>query len=254
MTSFLSELKSRGEVLYYFGLICLVLALVFIAMVSISDLQVKGVNAYWKPFKFAISIGLYAWTMVWLCSYLSNFNLKLFSFFIVAALGFELIYIGVQAHRGQLSHYNLSTPFYNFMYVLMAGAAAAVSFYTAYIGFLFFKNDFPNLPASYLWGIRLGIIIFVIFSLEGFVMGSRLSHTIGGMDGGPGLPLVNWSTKFGDPRVAHFIGMHALQLLPLLSFYFIQNVTVVFIASTGYFLLAAFTLWQALAGRPLIGF
>lgn len=134
----------------------------------------------------------------------------------------------------------------------MAAAATLVTLWTAYLGILFFQKQFPQLPGYYLWSIRLGIFLFVVFSLEGFVMGSRLSHTIGGPDGNHGIPFLGWSLKFGDPRVAHFIGMHALQVLPILAFYIFRNVKLTIAAGLLYGLLAVWVLAQALAGKPFL--
>jgi hypothetical protein len=193
--------------------------------------------------------------MGWFVHYLGDFKvLNAFNWSVVILLGFEILYIGIQAGRGLLSHYNMSTPFYGGMYVLMAVAATGVSIWTAYIGLLFFKGSFTGLPDYYLWGIRLGIIIFVIFSLEGFVMGSQLSHTIGGADGNHGIWFLGWSKLFGDPRVAHFIGMHALQVIPFMAYYALKNVKLTMALGFIYFVLAVFTLIQALQGKPFIKF
>lgn len=252
LIAFIETLKSRNESLYYFGMVCLVASILFLVLSKITNIEVNNINAWYKPFKFSFSIFLYAWTMAWYCQYLPNFNVKLFNWTIIVLLGFEIFYIAFQAGKGQLSHFNLSTPFYSTMYSLMALAATVVTLYTAYVAVLFFTNQFPDLPNYYLWSIRLGLIIFVIFSFEGFVMGSKLSHTIGGADGGPGIPFLNWSTKFGDPRVAHFIGMHALQLLPLLSYYLLKDIQLTFLLSILYLLLSVYTLMLALQGKPLI--
>ena len=173
---------------------------------------------------------------------------------VIILLGFEIVYIAIQAKRKQLSHFNQSAPFYIFMYSLMGFAATVVTFYTAYVGLLFCFTRFPNLPDYYIWSIRFGILIFVVFAFEGFVMGSRLTHTIGGEMGGEGIPILNWSTKFGDPRVAHFIGMHALQVLPLLSYFILKNTFLVFVLAILYFALSVFTLRQALRGKPFYNF
>jgi len=250
MQDFLLSLKSKNEPLFYFGLVCFLFAVIFIALTRVSTVQINNVNAWYKPFKFAASTVFFAWSMAWYCSYLPNFNIKFFNWSVIILLGFEIVYIAIQANRGQLSHFNISTPFYSFLYSMMAFAASAVTIYTAYVGLLFFTNEFPTLPNHYLWAIRLGIIIFVVFAFEGFVMGSRLTHTIGGPDGGSGIPILNWSTKFGDPRIAHFIGMHALQVLPIVSFYLIKNTKATLFVGVLYGLLAVFTLVQALKGKP----
>jgi hypothetical protein len=190
--------------------------------------------------------------MAWYCYYLPNFNIKLFNWSVILLLGFEIFYIAFQASKGQLSHYNLSTPVYSFLFSMMALAATLVTLYTAYVGLLFFTNSFPELPNYYVWAIRLGIIIFVVFSFEGFAMGSRLSHSVGALNDNSNWFIVGWSKTVGDLRVAHFIGMHALQVLPVLSYYVFKNTKLTVGLSVVYGLLALLTLYQALNGKPLV--
>lgn len=211
-----------------------------------------GVNAWYKPFKFAFSTFTYAWAMAWYCSYLPNFNVYLFNWSTILLLGFEIIYIAIQAGKGQLSHYNLSTGFYSAMYSLMAIAASLVTLYTAYIGWLFFKHSFADLPDYYVWAIRLGIVVFVIFSFEGFAMGSRLNHSVGALNDNSNLFILGWSKTVGDLRVAHFVGMHALQALPIISYYALKNVKLTIAFAFLYGILAMLTLIQALQGKPFL--
>ncbi len=252
MIDFLQQLKNRNESLFYYGLICLILSLIFIILTKISNTQVFNVNAWYKPFKFAFSTFLFVWAMAWYCYYLPNFNIKLFNWSVIILLGFEIFYIAFQASKGQLSHYNISTPIYSALYSIMAIAASLVTLYTAYVGILFFTNSFPDLPNYYLWAIRLGIIIFVIFSFEGFAMGSRLNHSVGAVNDNSNWFIIGWSKTVGDLRVSHFIGMHALQVLPILSYYILKNTKLTIGLSIVYGILALLTLIQALQGKPLI--
>ena len=252
MIEFLENLKTRNETLFYYGLVCLGFSILFLILTRITDTQVYGVNAWYKPFKFAFSTFLFAWSMAWYCYYLPDFNIRIFNWSVIVLLGFEIFYIALQASRGQLSHYNTSTPLYSVLFSLMALAASAVTLYTAYVGLLFFKNDFPTLPNYYLWAIRLGIIIFVVFSFEGFAMGSRLSHSVGAMNDNSNWFILGWSKTVGDLRVSHFIGMHALQVLPFLSHYVLKNTKLTIGLSVIYGLLALITLLQAIQGKPLV--
>jgi hypothetical protein len=249
MIYFIETLRSRNETLFNFGLICLVFTIVFFVLSKTTSTEVFGINAYIKPFKFAVSTYFYSWTMAWFIGYLPNFNPTIFNWIIIITLGFEIFYIALQASKGELSHYNVSSPIKSFLYTMMALMATIATIATAYIAVLFFGNSVSELPDYYLWSIRLGLIIFVIFSFEGFAMGSRMTHTIGGLDGSKGIPILNWSFTHGDLRIAHFIGMHALQIIPMLSFYLLKNTKITIGLGILYFGLAVFTLVQALQGK-----
>lgn len=251
MIEFIQQLKHRNETMFYYGLLCLALSIIFIVLTKFTNTQVHNVNAWYKPFKFAFSTFLFAWAMAWYCYYLPDFNIKLFNWLVIILLGFEIFYIALQASKGQLSHYNLSTPVYAALYSMMALAATLVTLYAAYIGYLFFKNSFPELPAYYVWAIRLGITLFVIFSFEGFAMGSRLNHSVGALNDNSNWFIVGWSKTVGDLRVAHFIGMHALQVLPILSYFVLKNTKLTIGLSIIYGIIATLTLIQALQAKPL---
>ena len=83
MFTFIRDLKIRNEQLFYFGLICLGLALIFLILTKLTTTQVHSVNAWYKPFKFAFSVFLFSWAMGWYCYYLSNFNIKPFNWAII---------------------------------------------------------------------------------------------------------------------------------------------------------------------------
>ena len=73
------------------------------------------------------------------------------------------------------------------------------------VAWLFFQELSVPLPAGYLWAIRLSLVIFIVASLQGYLMGGRLQHSVGGADGTLGLPFLNWSRSVGDLRVAHLL-------------------------------------------------
>ena len=252
MMDFLATLKHRNEPLFWYGLLCLAFALVCLVLAQLTTTTVFNVSAWIKPFKFAFSTTLFVWAMAWYIGYLPTFDHRWYSWTVIVLLTFEIGYFALRAAQGQLSHFNVSSGANATLFSLMAVAITIVTLYTAYIGALFFTPRVAPLPPHYLWAIRLGILLFVVFAFEGFVMGARLSHTVGGPDGTSGLPLLHWSYTHGDLRAAHFIGMHALQVVPLLSFYVLRSTRGTVLLAALYALLATAVLVLALRGKPLI--
>jgi hypothetical protein len=83
------------------------------------------------------------------------------------------------------------------------------------------------------------------------------AHTVGGPDGGPGLPGTGWSREHGDVRVPHFVGLHAMQALALLAIGIRRRsrpaaaAALVRVAGASYGALFAILLWQALGGESI---
>jgi hypothetical protein len=127
------------------------------------------------------------------------------------------------------------------------------------------------------WALRLGMTLTIIGAASGGLMtrptGAQLAdaraglgmaiagaHTVGAADGGPGLPGTGWSIEHGDLRVPHFLGLHAVQILPMLTLLLARRsswpdaarVRLVVVAGVSYGLLFGILMWQALRGQPLV--
>ena len=125
------------------------------------------------------------------------------------------------------------------------------------------------------WALRLGLVVTVLGAFTGGLMTRPTAaqiadarathqmplsgaHTVGAPDGGPGLPLTGWSTRHGDVRVPHFIGLHAWQALPLFVLLVLRRGsdrtrTALAIAAAGaYAAVFVGLLVQALRGLPVL--
>jgi hypothetical protein len=109
--------------------------------------------------------------------------------------------------------------------------------------------------------IFIGWLIIILGSWIGGQMIGQLAHNVGVVDGGAGLPLVNWSTVGGDLRIAHFFGLHGIQFLPLFAFSLSRkrniSTRIQIIATSIMGLLyagwIAFTYFQAMDGIAFVG-
>ena len=135
-----------------------------------------------------------------------------------AAFLSEMAYMMYQAGRAEASHFNLSTPFNEFMYtVVMAAGAVALVASTAVIGWIVKRDKDADLSPAMREAIWLGFLLTFVLTM---IVAGYLSATgrfVGvHPEGAPTLPLlVGWSGVTGDLRPAHFASLHAMQALPL---------------------------------------
>ncbi|MDP9027376.1 MAG: hypothetical protein M3N46_07430, partial [Actinomycetota bacterium] len=193
--------------------------------------QVTGTDVWFKPLKFALSTGIYSLALAWLIGRLPTGTgmsriARVAGTVSAIGLGVELVIINGFALVGQTSHFNVSTPFHAAMWGLMAVSIVVVWVMSFVVAMLLFRAPLGDMGRTL--AIRAGVVIALVGMGLAFLMtgpkpeqlsnyqGIVGAHAVGVPDGGPGLPLLGWSTVGGDLRIPHFVGMHALQALPLL--------------------------------------
>lgn len=263
LTGFLKDLRRDQRALTTAGVAFFILLLVLTAISLFDSQQILGINRWMKPMKFASSIAIYFLTLAVYLFFLHGFERakKIISFGAIALMTGEMILIVMQSARGTTSHFNNSTAFDGMVFSAMGLLIVVNTLLLIYLTILYFRSRF-DLPRAIVWGMRFGLVMFLLASFEGGYMSAQIGHAVGLKDGGAGLPFVNWSTEGGDLRAAHFIGMHALQAIPVFSLMavrlekrlaLIRPLALTILFALLYF--ASFTLifTQALAGKPLFG-
>jgi len=263
------------------GVTMVVVFLATLAGILLDHRIITGAPAWLKPAKFSLSVSVYCFTFVWLLGFVKTWprlarftaNLTVVSFIV------EMTVILTQAARGTTSHFNLTTPLNAFLWLTMGGFIVVVSTMNLLLAILLIAERIPDRPFA--WSLRLGLLISLVGMAAGFFMvrptpeqrqsmaagGSPSivgAHSVGIADGGQGLPVVGWSTVGGDLRVGHFVGIHAMQLLPFFGWWIarrrrafshfkeIHRLGSVFTAGSAYLGLVVLLVWQALRGQSVI--
>ena len=259
------------------AVVMLVAFVLFVAGVFLDSRTITGVPAWLKPAKFAISTAIYSLTLAWVFRALPSWPRMraIVGWTTAIVFAIEVAIIAAQAWRGTTSHFNVSTVLNGVLFGVMgtliivqtaASAAVAVA--------LWRERHFDDRAIA--WAMRIGMTLTIVGAATGGLMtrptAAQLeqartthamtvagAHTVGAPDGGPGLPGTGWSTEHGDLRVPHFVGLHALQVLPLIVVALRRRrwpegvrVRAVVGAGVAYAALYVTLLVQALGGRPLL--
>jgi hypothetical protein len=231
-----------------------------------------GVPIWLKPFKFSVSFVLYGATLAWMLSLLPRRSrVAQWAGAVIAVMSLvEIVVIVAQVLRGTTSHYNETTPLNAALWKLM-GASVMVLF-TAHliIGIVVLRRPIADRVATYAVRLGLGLSLLGMLAAVPMVLpnqdpgidGISGAHSVGVADGGPGLPLVGWSTTGGDLRIGHFVGLHGLQAMPILAILLNRflgtrldertRVRLLVVAGAAYGVLTMVLTWQALRGQPLL--
>ena len=203
------------------------LAVVALVARFVDPREITGVNAWDKPLKFALSTLIYAVTWSWLIGQLDRGRriASLAGSGMVVLFLAEIVIIVGAAAVGTTSHFNVSTPIHAAMWTIMAVSISALWVASLVAAAQLFRNPLGDRARTL--AVRSGAVIALVGLALGFLMtgptagqladyrGIAGAHTVGLADGGPGLPVLGWSTVAGDLRIPHFVGMHALQAIPL---------------------------------------
>lgn len=257
------------------GLLMAVLAPVFGVLMLLDPRLVEGAPAWLKPAKFAVSTAIYSVTLAWISGYLAGWpRVRRIAAWTTAVVFIgEVALIAMQAARGTTSHFNTSTPFDAIVFAVMGTAIGIQTVAAASVAVALWRQGFDDRALG--WALRLGMTITIAGAFTGPLMtrptAAQLelarathqmpragAHTVGAPDGGPGLPGTGWSLEHGDVRVPHFVGLHAMQVLPLALLAFgrrrreASRVRFVIGLGLSYATLFGILLAQALSGQSVI--
>lgn len=257
----INTVKKQSPILFSIVIIHLLFAVVAIIGLFVDERTLLGVNVWIKPLKFLISDAIFLMTSGYLITFYpySKKKRNIINNIVSFTIFFETAIIVMQGARGVQSHYNQSSLVDGVLFGMM-GLLIGINVLIMVLMLFDSIRLKLNTSKSIQIGIVLGWAIIIFGSWIGGQMISQMSHNIGVADGGEGLPLVNWSTIAGDLRVAHFFGLHAIQIIPLfayalskkLNFTIKKQVLLVLLFGLLYASWIGFTFYQAKQGIPFL--
>lgn len=212
------------------GLTVLTLVNVFILIASIigrigGSTIVNGVSVWDKPAKFALSFLAFGPALLWLFSQIEPTKVIRRGLGVLAwSMVLEIALIFLQSVRGTSSHFNKATALDSAIYRGMSIGVSIFALAGVITGVVLARKKLGT--SALALATKIAVIMMTAGGMLGFAMTRTMegqveggdtigSHTVGAADSGVGIPFLGWSTEFGDLRVAHFLGIRSLHVIPL---------------------------------------
>jgi len=262
--SILAELLARQRTLALYGFATLALALFAVLLQALDPrLLESGINVWVKPAKFLSSVAIFALTIAWFFGYVRPERRRSLLMRGTVALllfsgTFELVWITWQGANGLESHFNFDTLVYRRMFNLMGIFAVLLAATALPLAWEIARRPAPGLSRDFVAAVAIGLLLtFFLGASFGGVIAANGGHAVGPEAGG--LPIFGWNRGGGDLRIAHFMGIHAQQAIPVVAALAgAAGMTAgrrwaVLIGGTALYVAATIALLlQALAGRALL--
>ena len=267
--------QTSPELIATAALMPIVLAVAIVGLV-VDPTVITGAPAWLKPAKFAVSIAIYTVTLAWIFTFIPEWprTRRVIGWATALTMVIEMTIIATQAWRGTTSHFNVATTTDAVLFMIMGLTIFAQTLATVAVAVALWRTRFVDRSLG--WALRFGMTITIVGALTGGLMtwptrpqlaaaraGERMTiagaHTVGAPDGGAGLVGTGWSTEHGDLRVPHFVGLHAMQTLPVFALFLARRrisstrrARLVLIGAASYAALYLILLAQALRGIPVV--
>ncbi len=219
----LAELSARQPQLAAAGWGMLAVLVASLALMAFDPRLINGVSVWVKPAKFAASLLVWCWTLAWAWGALApgmrgGALAQVVVWGTLASGIFEVAWIAFRAALGQPSHFAQDS-LGAVMFSVMGAAALLLVAMAALLGLMVLFGSDPAQPRPWRLAVGLGLLIAgLLGGFTGMSIGGAGTPRIGGTPGdADGLAPFFWSRNGGDLRVAHFLGVHAMQALPLLA-------------------------------------
>lgn len=231
------------------------LAVLFLLFSVVDARELLGISLWYKPMKFALSIGIYVISLAYLVEFVSSVAVKRWIVWgTTIGLGVEMVLITMQAIRGVKSHFNEDDIFGIVVYVIMGIFIVFVSILLIILGIYLYRKPPLAWSRPFSLAVTMAIALTTVGTIVGGYMSRGSGHTVGGVDGEVGLPVLSWSVLYGDWRVAHFLGLHALQFFIIAGWLLqkkkgaIRSLWVLFI---GYVIALTVVIVMTFQGKPI---
>ncbi|MEN9964754.1 MAG: hypothetical protein RL582_1849 [Bacteroidota bacterium] len=229
---FVQDLQQRNKWLYVLGCIVFVLGIISLGFLLFDIRVVDGISLWSMPFRLSIGSGVYIFTIAWLSYLLNNTRFrKVITAFIFSIFSCFLAIVFIQMINQRIIFISRDTPFDQLMNQLSLVLFLFLLILQMWITTLFFKQKKNMHSQHFTWGVRMGFVVFTFFLSILFAIFLFKDRNV---------YLEFFQFERGLPfeiQASFYLGLHSIQIIPLLSYYLFDHKKQVVFFSISYVVL-----------------